>query len=286
MNRLFTPNDVAKAIGVSESSMKRWCDRGLVIFSKTAGGHRRISLAAIIRFLKESGHSLIQPAAIGLPASVGQRQITPEQSVGMFYSNLAGRDYQACRQIVLDLVLSGHRLATICDEVVLASKMRLANEIAGGQIDSSHRSEIAEIAEKIVTELRSMVPPIDPLAPSSVGVNLDRNSGQDIHQMADIAISEIGINSISLGFNDSPEAIEASRIQFASKAVWISTAFSALGENELNSLVALRQLVPIDVPIFVGGNGLNLNGNPRLQSVTTFESVKDLAGKASALLAN
>ncbi len=49
MKQLLTPKQVARAIQVSESSIKRWCDRGTIPAEYTAGGHRRIPLAELVR---------------------------------------------------------------------------------------------------------------------------------------------------------------------------------------------------------------------------------------------
>ncbi|REJ93532.1 MAG: helix-turn-helix domain-containing protein [Planctomycetota bacterium] len=50
MNDLLTPKQVARAISVSESSIKRWCDRGAIATQYTPGGHRRIPLSGLLEF--------------------------------------------------------------------------------------------------------------------------------------------------------------------------------------------------------------------------------------------
>ena len=70
MKDLVTPKQVAQAIDVSESSLKRWADEGLLLVSKTAGGHRRISITAAIRFIRERQLELVRPDILGLPAKV------------------------------------------------------------------------------------------------------------------------------------------------------------------------------------------------------------------------
>jgi methanogenic corrinoid protein MtbC1 len=63
---LLSPKSFAEAIGVSESSVKRWADSGLIDVTKTAGGHRRIVLSDAIRFLRARGMRLVHPERIGL----------------------------------------------------------------------------------------------------------------------------------------------------------------------------------------------------------------------------
>ena len=52
MRDLLTPKQVARAIDVSESSIKRWCDKGVIETQYTAGGHRRITMAGLIEFVR------------------------------------------------------------------------------------------------------------------------------------------------------------------------------------------------------------------------------------------
>lgn len=51
MDELLTTRQVAAELQVSESSVKRWCDQGLIRTQRTAGGHRRIERSSLRRFL-------------------------------------------------------------------------------------------------------------------------------------------------------------------------------------------------------------------------------------------
>ena len=59
MRHVLSPKELAQAIGVSESSLKRWADEGLLRATRTAGGHRRIPLAEAIRFLRDTQATLV-----------------------------------------------------------------------------------------------------------------------------------------------------------------------------------------------------------------------------------
>ena len=72
MRKHTSPKQVARAIGVSESTLKRWCDSGLISMTKTAGGHRRIEIEAVVRFLRQSGRELVAPELLGLPVTAGR----------------------------------------------------------------------------------------------------------------------------------------------------------------------------------------------------------------------
>lgn len=45
---LFRPAEAAKFFHVHPSSVRRWCEEGLMQYTETQGGHRRISRAHLI----------------------------------------------------------------------------------------------------------------------------------------------------------------------------------------------------------------------------------------------
>ena len=59
------PRQLGQALGVSESSVKRWADQGEIVTHRTSGGHRRIALAEAIRFIRESGLPVVDPGILG-----------------------------------------------------------------------------------------------------------------------------------------------------------------------------------------------------------------------------
>lgn len=66
MKPTLSPKELAEAIGVSESSLKRWVDEGVIQASRTRGGHRRIALAEAVRYIRESGIPIIRPDILGI----------------------------------------------------------------------------------------------------------------------------------------------------------------------------------------------------------------------------
>src|SRR6478736_3082348 len=70
---LVSPKQVARAIGVSESSLKRWCDQGLITTVKTAGGHRRIPVQEALRFVREQNHEIVEPHILAMTATTDRK---------------------------------------------------------------------------------------------------------------------------------------------------------------------------------------------------------------------
>ncbi len=70
LTKLFSTADIAAAMGVGKSSVKRWIDAGTLRAEKTPGGHRRVTLTDFYNFLRATGKKLVAPAAVGLPGLV------------------------------------------------------------------------------------------------------------------------------------------------------------------------------------------------------------------------
>lgn len=66
--------EVATAMGVGESSVKRWIDAGTLAAERTPGGHRRVALANLYNFLRATGKKLVALEALGIGdvASTGE----------------------------------------------------------------------------------------------------------------------------------------------------------------------------------------------------------------------
>ncbi|MEX2381419.1 MAG: MerR family transcriptional regulator [Opitutales bacterium] len=117
MDPLLSPRSVADAIGVSESSLKRWADEGLLRVSRTAGGHRRIALHEALRYIREAGIPIVRPEALGLP------QLPPEASShvavnerdAFLIDNVQRGEPFGARTALLSRYLGGESMASLCD---------------------------------------------------------------------------------------------------------------------------------------------------------------------------
>ena len=60
MEILLTTSQAASLLQVHESSVKRWSNAGRVAPAKTTGGHRRITLSALLELAKEQLLEIVQ----------------------------------------------------------------------------------------------------------------------------------------------------------------------------------------------------------------------------------
>ena len=103
MSELLAPKQVANAIDVSESSIKRWCDKGIIPTRYTAGGHRRIALSGLIDFLKGRNCEIARPELLGLPSNTGRTDWVIERAAEALAEALVAGQEEECLRILLEI---------------------------------------------------------------------------------------------------------------------------------------------------------------------------------------
>lgn len=221
---LLTPKQVARAIGVSESSLKRWCDRGTIETVKTAGGHRRIPLAGILAFLRESGHAVVRPEVLGLPAAIGQGERTWERSRSRLLAALVAGDEDIARQVILDLYLSRHSLAEIADLLVHPVLLEVGRRWQCGEAEVYQERRACEITNRILHELRALLPEPTATAPLALGAAPSGDQYRLPTVLVELVLREVGWQAISLGSNLPFATLAAAIARYRPRLFWLSVS--------------------------------------------------------------
>jgi excisionase family DNA binding protein len=77
VGKRLTSKETARLLGVSEASIKRWADGGLLPSEKTAGGHRRFRPEDVATFRrgKDAADANERAAATSAPATSPPRRV-------------------------------------------------------------------------------------------------------------------------------------------------------------------------------------------------------------------
>ena len=168
----LTPKDLAEALGVSESSLKRWADDGVIRVSRTAGGHRRIALADAVRFARESGLQIEHPAALGLEEILPARRGSDAPAVGTaesIYAAFLRDDWRVARGLIVSAYVTGESVATLCDGAIREALSRAGElwEHGSDGIVIEHRA--VDTCLQALSLIRSLIPAGAATAPVALG---------------------------------------------------------------------------------------------------------------------
>ncbi len=284
MRELLTPKQVARAIDVSESSIKRWCDKGVIATQYTVGGHRRISLAGLLDFLKKGKHQLVCPAALGLPATSGHTARVVARGRSQMTEALLAGDERRCLQIAIDLHLAEHSVSVICDDTIAAAMRDIGEGWACGDLEVYQERRSCEIALRVLHELRSLLPAVPAGAPVAIGGTAANDQYALGTSMAEVVLRNAQWNALSLGGN-LPFATLAAAIQAQQpKLFWLSCSHMEDPTAFLDGYDKLYEEFGGTIAFVVGGQALDEPVRQQMKYAAYCESMQHLDGFARTML--
>jgi excisionase family DNA binding protein len=263
--RLLSTRDLAEALGVSESSLKRWVDSGKIAASRTEGGHRRIELAEAMRFIRASGTPLLKPEILDLP-EVAQVLTKQERLVGYLLegNSLGARGWLMARY------LEGATVAELCDGPIREAMHALGElwKHDEGGVFVEHRGTDACL--QAVSQLRSMLDVPAPNAAVALGGAPAGDPYLIPTQLAAMTLTEAGMRAINLGPDTPVVAFDAAVAEHEPKLVWTSIS-TGLAPARAKSLKDWYQSLPSSITVVVGGQQASTLGKlpPRVRRVHT-----------------
>lgn len=283
MRDLLTPKQVARALDVSESSIKRWCDKGVIPTQYTEGGHRRIAMPALVEFLREGHHQLIRPEALGLPPTCGQTARVVDRARDQLTEALIGGDEPRCRQIAVDLYLAEHRLSVICDDVLAAAFREIGHRWSCGEAEVYQERRGCEMTLRLLHELRAILPAPPADAPMAIGGAAAGDQYSLGTAMAELVLRDAKWNAVSLGDNLPLESLAVAIREHRPKLFWLSCSHIA---DEAEFLAGYGQLYDefcSEAAFVVGGYALTEDLRQRMNFAAYCDNMQHLEGFAQTL---
>lgn len=254
-NTFLSPSQAARVLGASESSLKRWVDAGDMTIRRTAGGHRRIPVAEVLRYARSEGLTIQDAELLGGARPAASRRLTTSVTRAV----LAG-DGGALQRLLLHAHFDGVTVTTLAD-----GPIRLAMESVGrlwldspDGIACEHRATM--LVMRAVEGLRSVLP----IAPANAPVAIGGGRAGDPYllpsMLAALVLQEVGWRTVDLGPDTPDEALVSAAKRYRAALVWRSFTGDLDPAAATKDLAALcRKLSPCRVA--VGGRCADLLGN-------------------------
>jgi len=194
----LTTRQLAESLGVSESSVKRWIDDGVIDADRTAGGHRRIPMAAAVRFIRSRR---LRPPKIGAIVSGTAPQLgaIDARAAEAIYTALLADDAVAARAIMTGRYISGAEIAAIGDGLVRPALARLGelwkDDPQGILIE--HRA--VDTCIQVLSDLLAWVPHPPEGAPVAITASGPDDPYLLPPMLASMTLRERGIGAVNLG---------------------------------------------------------------------------------------
>lgn len=281
--QLVSPKQVARAIGVSESSLKRWCDQGLIKTVRTAGGHRKMDIAEVVRYVREQNHELVSPEILGLPPASEHASTGLAHGGSRLVDALLAGDELVARQIVFDLYLAKHSRSVIFDEVIAAAFREIGDRWACHDADVYQERRACEIALRVLFDLRRVqeVPERKWLA---TGGTIEGDLYSLPSAMADLVLRDCGFYATYLGTSIPFASLVKAVHETKPKLFWLSVSHIREGLDFVTEFAALSQAcVTTGTALAVGGRALTEDLRKRMTYSAYCDNMQHLEAFANTL---
>ena len=247
-SKTLSPRDLAVAIGMSESSLKRWVDRGLLESTRTAGGHRRIRVKEAVRFIRDRQLVVSAPEKLGLSgpvtAAFTERTATPTEDslYKSFVDYLEAGEGDRAEALLLHRFLSGESIAELGDLIIRPAMEELGHGPHGpAEIVKEHRA--TQICLQSIEQMRVMSSFDEPEF-RAVGGGSAGNAYLLPTLLAAGVVEECGGRAINLGANTPARALRCEALPTDGRDgnvdfVWLSISEPINSDEERRAIVDL-----------------------------------------------
>jgi excisionase family DNA binding protein len=250
----LSPLQVSEALCVSVTTVKRWVDDGVMPAQKTPGGHRKLLLADVIRFLREnplpgadmSRLCLRCPEDAVPDADDVRRQLLPM---------LRTADVDGARGLLETAYRAGLGMEVLADEVIAPAMHTIGHDWATGQIDVYQEHQSTQVCVEAIHQFKAVM---DDNAEPRRPIAICGASEGDPYLLASLLVQMVlrdhGWQAINFGPNTPLESFGRAIVDCRPRLICLSVSYLPDRDRFVREYHELfRQARAADVAVAVGG---------------------------------
>lgn len=286
-SRRLTSREAARFLGVSEASVKRWADSGLIPAEKTAGGHRRfrpedVSVWRRDKLQGEAGprSNLKQAIAPGKLSRATTHVATRRRQtlIDDIFQMLTDGNVEELSSLLATLNLNGFSVSIIADQFFCPAMRRIGDLWCSGEMSVAEEHIATQTAMEGLQRLRT----VQPIADTPNLVALCGSGEGDFHdlpvQLAAATLEANGLEVFSLGSSTPFFAFTEAMNRFHPRLVCVAATIPLSLEHAARDYEEFQKVArQLDTSIVLGGAGFkDANVRERLPAHLYAESFEDL----------
>lgn len=275
---------VAKAVGVSVSTIKRWVDEGVLPAHRTAGGHRKLVLADVLRVTRESGLPQTDLSHL-MPAPARGGGTEPAEFQRQLQDAAVAADAGRMRAVLYAAYRAKIPVDVIGDQIVGPTMAFVGRQWEHGRMDVGGEHQVTQAVVATMYELRAKIlANAKPDRPVAVGGAPEHDHYLLPTLLVKLTLLEAGWDAINLGPNTPAAAFVSAMDVLRPKLVWVSVshvASDAAFEADYREVYQAAQARGIAVAL--GGRALSPDQRARLPYTTFGDGLGHLAAFARSL---
>jgi len=198
----LTTKEVARLCCVSDATVKRWEDAGLLKSERTSGGHRRFRIEEIARFQREQELGLKQynGGESVVSASVRRRENKNYSDSELFHSLINGCEEETSN-IFINSHLNGKSLEYIFDEIISPAMKRIGELWFAGELTIAQEHLATRTAICALHKLRNLVPVSEPNGKTAICCTIEGDFHELPVHLVQMIFEKEGFEVINFGTN-------------------------------------------------------------------------------------
>jgi excisionase family DNA binding protein len=264
-SRCLTTREVARLCRVSDATVKRWEDGGLLKSERTSGGHRRFRAEEIARFQREKGLGLkrCHGDTSVVTATTRRRDSRIFSGSTLFHLFMCGCEEEAANLLIGEY-LHGKSLAEIFDDSVCPAMRQIGELWSEGEITVTEEHLATRAACNAVHKLRNALP-----VPEISGeLAMCCAAEGDFHELPTFLVQIIfeneGWEVMNFGANTPLYCLAEEALQHAPKAICIAaTIISDIERLSRDYKNFTAQTEELGISIILGGRAFSDNQTRR-----------------------
>ncbi len=217
---LLTPAQAARSLGLSESTVRRLCDDGLLESVRTDGGHRRIRPSDVAAYARS--HAVPESASQARGAAGrGGRRANEQELLERTREALLDGDALLLRRLLGELSLAGESAAFIADRLLAPALAELGQRWCDGALSVYREHRASEQVLAAVSEARERFAP-QPRARRALCAAPEADPNSLAAAMASWVLAEAGYAAVLLGADVPFDALREAVVELGPRLLVLS----------------------------------------------------------------
>jgi excisionase family DNA binding protein len=222
--RYISTAEVARALGVGVSTVKRWVDDGVLPAHKTAGGHRKLLVADILRLVREGDFPRLDLSGLEFVAEVREGAGAKRLSRQLLTALKRG-EREAVRSLIHGAYRSGVAVETLADFVIAPAMYQLGHEWETGRIEVLHEHRGTQVCASALYELKAVLEAqANPDRPLAAGGTPEHDYYILANLLAEMVLLDVGWRVIGLGPHTPMSSFRQALTDLRPRLLWISVS--------------------------------------------------------------